>query len=150
MIGDSVRNADAGVKIASDVSRSFELIATSAKKVNDLIAEIAAASKEQTQGIDQVATAISQMDKVTQQNAANSEESASASEELSSQAQELQGMVAQFILTVGNGVTVKPNAKLSGIHRTKPLSSNPSKVPHIAVIDKTRVMSFDEDSLKEF
>lgn len=99
MITESVKNADDGVKIATEVSQSFEVIVTSVKKVNDLIAEIAAASQEQSQGIDQVNTAVAQMDKVTQQNAANSEESASAAEELSSQAEELQSMVTQFKLT---------------------------------------------------
>jgi methyl-accepting chemotaxis protein len=87
------------VKIATEVSKSFDSIAGSAKKVNDLIAEIAAASGEQSQGIDQVNTAVAQMDKVTQQNAANSEESASAAEEMSSQSEELQSMVAQFRLS---------------------------------------------------
>jgi methyl-accepting chemotaxis protein len=98
MIGESVKNADEGVKISRDVSRSFEQITTSTRKVNDLISEIAAASKEQAAGIKQVNDAVSQMDKVTQQNAANAEESASASEELSSQAAELQAMVSQFNL----------------------------------------------------
>ena len=108
MIADSVRNADEGVKIAVDVSKSFESIATSNAKVNDLISEIAAASQEQSQGIDQVNTAVAQMDKVTQQNAANSEESASAAEELSSQAEELQNMVGQFTLTnAGQKTAVK-------------------------------------------
>ncbi len=99
MISESVKNADDGVKIATEVAKSFESIAASAKNVNDLIAEIATASKEQSQGIDQINSAVAQMDKVTQQNAANSEESASAAEELSSQAEELQGMISQFNLS---------------------------------------------------
>ena len=99
LIAESVKNAEGGVKIAGEVSKSFGSITGSIKKVNDLIAEIAAASQEQSQGIDQVNTAVAEMDKVTQQNAANSEESASASEELSSQAEELQGMVGQFTLS---------------------------------------------------
>jgi methyl-accepting chemotaxis protein len=99
MIAESVKNAGDGVNIATEVSKSFGAIATSVKKVNDLIAEIAAASGEQSQGIDQVNTAVAQMDKVTQQNAANSEESASAAEEMSSQAEELQSMIAQFALS---------------------------------------------------
>jgi methyl-accepting chemotaxis protein len=103
MIEESVRNAEEGVLIAVDVSKSFESIAGGNKKVNDLIAEIAAASNEQAQGIDQVNNAVAQMDKVTQQNAANSEESASAAEELSSQAEELQNMVSQFQLSQQNG-----------------------------------------------
>lgn len=65
----------------------------------NLIAEIAAASQEQSAGIEQINTAVAQMDKVTQQNAANSEESASAAEELSSQAVELKNMIEQFTLS---------------------------------------------------
>lgn len=99
MIAESVKNSEEGVNIAANVAKSFEAIAVSNSKVDSLIAEIAAASQEQSQGIDQVNTAVSQMDKVTQQNAANSEESASAAEELSSQAEELQSMVAQFALS---------------------------------------------------
>ncbi len=99
MISESVKNAEDGVNIADDVSKSFECISESNAKVNDLIQEIAAAGNEQAQGIDQVNSAVAQMDKVTQQNAANSEESASAAEELSSQAEELQNMVSQFVLT---------------------------------------------------
>ncbi len=103
MISESVKNAEDGVKISGEVSKSFESIAVSSKKVNDLINEIAAASSEQSTGIDQLNTAVAQMDKVTQQNAANSEESAGASEEMSSQAEELQSMIAQFSLTSSMG-----------------------------------------------
>jgi methyl-accepting chemotaxis protein len=85
--------------------------------VNDLINEIAAASQEQSTGIDQLNTAVAQMDKVTQQNAANSEESASASEEMSSQAEELQSMIAQFTLTAtSNG---KGEKSLRAVHQVK-------------------------------
>ena len=119
MITESVKNADDGVKIATEVSKSFEAITGSVKKVNDLIAEIAAASQEQSQGIDQVNTAVAQMDKVTQQNAANSEESASAAEELSSQAEELQGMVGQFSLTQ----TVQKKAVAKPVHQTMQASA---------------------------
>ncbi|MFH0878645.1 MAG: methyl-accepting chemotaxis protein, partial [Lentisphaerota bacterium] len=62
---------------------------------------------EQAQGIDQVNTAVSEMDKVVQQNAANAEESASASEELSSQAQDLNVLVGQ-LLTLVNGAGDQP------------------------------------------
>ena len=117
MINESVRNAEDGVNIASEVSKSFETISGSVKKVNDLIAEIAAASQEQSQGISQVNDAVAQMDKVTQQNAANSEESASAAEEMSAQAEELQSMVAQFKLT---NMVQKKNAPASAQHLEHP------------------------------
>jgi len=147
MIGESVRNADDGVKIATEVSTSFDRIAGSSKKVNDLIAEIAAASKEQAAGIKQVNDAVSQMDKVTQQNAANAEESASASEELSSQAAELQAMVAQF--NIGKAVSRAPAIATK---HTKALpglrSSDPARKPRI--VSAEEVIPMDEDILKDF
>ncbi|MBS3821170.1 MAG: methyl-accepting chemotaxis protein, partial [Phycisphaerae bacterium] len=77
---------------------------------NNLVTEIAAASKEQSQGIDQVSTAVQQMDTVTQTNAANAEESASAAEELSSQAEELNGMVAELEKIVKGAASAQAHA----------------------------------------
>ncbi|MBI5593945.1 MAG: Cache 3/Cache 2 fusion domain-containing protein, partial [Deltaproteobacteria bacterium] len=67
----------------------FSRVAESTSKIRDLISEIAAASSEQAKGIEQVNIAISEMDKVTQQNAATAEESASASEEMNAQAEQM-------------------------------------------------------------
>ena len=89
MIETSVQNSKGGVSIAVEVAKVLEEITTTSTKVNALVGEIAAASKEQAQGIDQVNTAVAQMDKVTQANAAGAEESASAAEELASQADQL-------------------------------------------------------------
>jgi methyl-accepting chemotaxis protein len=96
LIEGSQSNAEAGVGVTSDVAKNLSAIQDSVGKVTVLVAEIAAASKEQTQGIEQVNTAVSEMDKVVQQNAANAEESSSAAEELSSQAQELDSMVIEL------------------------------------------------------
>ena len=101
LIEGAQKNAEAGVQVTAEVGKSLHAIQESAGKVGALVAEIAAASKEQAQGIEQVNTAVAEMDKVVQQNAANAEESASASEELTSQAQELNGMVAELVAIVG-------------------------------------------------
>jgi methyl-accepting chemotaxis protein len=100
MIEGSVKNAQNGVEISGEVSKALGDIVGAIAKTNDLVGEIAAASQEQSQGIDQVNTAVAQMDKVTQQNAANAEESASASEELSSQAEQMQGIVNDLVRLV--------------------------------------------------
>ena len=71
----------------------------------DLVAEIAAASNEQAQGIEQINKAVAEMDKVTQQNAANAEESASASEEMNAQAETMKGMVGELVAMVGGAGT---------------------------------------------
>ncbi|HSQ42441.1 MAG TPA: methyl-accepting chemotaxis protein [Fibrobacteraceae bacterium] len=160
MIGESVKNADDGVKIAEEVSNSFSLIAGGAGKVNDLISEIAAASKEQAQGIEQVSTAVSQMDKVTQQNAANAEESASAAEELSSQSEELQGMVGQFQITQASATPmVRPishHPKHTALpHQTpKPNSNgNPNGLQGKKMqkhVSAEEIIPMEDEALKEF
>jgi uncharacterized phage infection (PIP) family protein YhgE len=105
MIEESVKNSKNGVDIATEVSKVLEEIVQSVGKTTDLVGEIAAASQEQAKGIDQVNTAVSQMDKVTQQNAANAEESASASEELSAQAESMKEVVSQLVALVGGAAT---------------------------------------------
>ncbi|OGV66298.1 MAG: hypothetical protein A3K19_14050 [Lentisphaerae bacterium RIFOXYB12_FULL_65_16] len=115
LIEGAHKNADAGVNVTTEVGKSLHAIQESADKVAALVAEIAAASKEQAQGIDQVNTAVAEMDKVVQQNAANAEESASASEELTGQAEELNGMVAELAAIVGGA-----GASDAGTHRTPP------------------------------
>jgi hypothetical protein len=75
----------------------------SATKVEQLVGEIAAASREQAQGILQVNIAVSEMNKVVQQNAANAEESASASEEMNGRAGEMKEFVEGLAALVGGG-----------------------------------------------
>jgi methyl-accepting chemotaxis protein len=101
MIEGSVKNAKNGVGISTEVGKVLGEIVTNIGKTTDLVAEIAAASQEQARGVDQVNTAVSQMDKVTQQNAANAEESASASEELSAQAATMKDIVGELVAIVG-------------------------------------------------
>jgi methyl-accepting chemotaxis protein len=72
-----------------------------AKKVTEFINEIAAASGEQAQGIDQINKAVAEMDKVTQQNAANAEESASASEEMNAQAEQMKNISVTLANIIG-------------------------------------------------
>jgi methyl-accepting chemotaxis protein len=93
-IEDSIAKSANGVALSGKVTESLGQIVTKARQVDELVAEIATASREQSQGIDQVNTAVTQMDKVTQTNAATAEESASASEELSAQAATLRELVA--------------------------------------------------------
>ncbi|MGM0458995.1 MAG: methyl-accepting chemotaxis protein [Bacteroidota bacterium] len=93
LIEQSQENAKNGVEVAEEVANQLNSISESARSIETLIAEIAAASLEQTQGINQVSDATSEMDKVVQSNAANSEETASAAEELSSLGVELTRMV---------------------------------------------------------
>ena len=88
---------------------SLDLIATKTREVDDYVAHIASASNEQATGICQVNTAVTQMDKVTQSNAASAEESASAAEELSGQAEAVKAAVR--VLQQLAGGTVHPPSR---------------------------------------
>jgi methyl-accepting chemotaxis protein len=99
-IEDCITKSEQGVGISSKVAERLAEIVSRARQVDELVAEIATASREQSQGIDQVNTAVTQMDKVTQGNAAAAEESASASEELNAQALTLKGAVSELLALV--------------------------------------------------
>ena len=101
LIEGAQKNADAGVRVTEEVVTSISAAREVAGKVAQLVSEISSASTEQTQGLEQINIAVSEMDKVTQQNAANAEESASAAEELSAQAQELNAAVEELSQMVG-------------------------------------------------
>ena len=102
LIEEAVKNSENGVAINTEVLVNFQEITEKISKVSQVVAEIAAASEQQDQGISQVNKAVEQMNQLTQQNAANAEESASAAEEMSSQSEQMRSMVAGFKLA-GNG-----------------------------------------------
>ncbi len=101
LIGDSVAKVDAGTVQVNEAGQRMTEIVQSIKRVTDLVAEISAASNEQSSGIEQVNQAIIQMDDVTQQNAALVEEAAAAAESLEEQAQKLASVVSVFKLDQG-------------------------------------------------
>jgi len=100
-IEDSIHKSEQGVQLSTAVAESFQDIAAKARQMDDLVAEIATASHEQSQGVGQVSSAIADMDKVTQSNAATAEESASAAEELNQQAHAIHDLIKSFHDLVG-------------------------------------------------
>jgi len=102
LLEGSLKKAENGVQVVTQVREALEKTETNASKVAELIGEIAAASQEQSQGIDQVNQAISQMDKVTQANAANAEETASAAGELNAQADRIRRVVDDLVAVLGD------------------------------------------------
>ncbi len=98
LIGDSVDKVEEGSQQVAQAGKTMQEIVGSVKRVTDIMAEIAAASREQTSGLEQINQAITQMDQVTQQNAALVEEEASASASLQEQANELLRSVSVFKL----------------------------------------------------
>jgi methyl-accepting chemotaxis protein len=102
MIEGTVLKVKDGSELVSRTNGAFSEVSRSSGKIGELVAEIAAASKEQAQGIEQVNKAVAEMDKVIQQNAASAEESASASEELNAQAEQMKDFVKNLVAMVGS------------------------------------------------
>ncbi len=98
LIGASVERVEAGSKLVADAGQTMGEIVGSVKRVSDVIGEITIASGEQSDGIGQVNTAVTQLDQMTQQNAALVEESTAAAESLRTQAQRLAQALAGFRL----------------------------------------------------
>lgn len=98
LIEGSVAKTVNGTQIAERTAEALEEIVTSVLRVNDLVAEIAAAGSEQAQGIAQINVGLGQIDQVVQQSTATAEESAAAAEELSSQSAHLHHMLSRFTL----------------------------------------------------
>jgi methyl-accepting chemotaxis protein len=96
LIARSVENVESGAAQVGDAGKAMDEIVAQVGRVNDLVGEISAASTEQSQGIGQVGDAVSQLDRVTQQNAALVEESAAAAESLKVQAARLAQLMSVF------------------------------------------------------
>ena len=122
-IEDAVQKSAKGAEISAKVAKSLEEIVGKARQVDEMAGEVATASQEQSQGILQVNTAVTEMDKVTQSNAASAEESASAAEEMTAQAEALKEAVAELLRLVDGqktytGSSVKPSAARPVQHTT--------------------------------
>jgi len=124
---------------------------TGVSKVSDIVAEIAASSKEQAAGIEQVNKAVGEMDKVTQQNAASSEESSSAAEELSSQSEELAAMVGSF-KTERTGGLKRPAMlpRKAGPAPAKPRTSNGKNGHHPMLTRPEDLIPLEGENFKDF
>jgi methyl-accepting chemotaxis protein len=101
LINTSVERVEQGTTLVDQAGRTMDEVVSSIKRVSDIVAEISAASTEQSAGIQQVGDAVGQMDQVTQQNAALVEESAAAAESLKAQARLLVQAVATFKISQG-------------------------------------------------
>lgn len=98
LIGDSVEKVEGGMRQVDEAGQTMIEIVNAVKRVTDIMAEISAASSEQSAGIDQVNKAIVQMDEVTQQNAALVEEASAAAESMEEEANNLAQSVSVFKL----------------------------------------------------
>jgi methyl-accepting chemotaxis protein len=110
LIEDSVSRVDAGARQVDQAGVTMREIVASIQRVTDIMADIQAASSEQSSGIEQINQAIVQMDQVTQQNAALVEQSAAASESMQEQAKKLSEVVSVFQLDRQHAAIAAPAA----------------------------------------
>jgi methyl-accepting chemotaxis protein len=158
LINESVSRIDAGNAQATQAGHQMTEIVDAIGRVSLLINDIAAASSEQTQGIEQITQAVNQMDEVTQQNAALVEEAAAASESLQEQAQELATAVAAFKTSDGRSMGRGPGSAVSpSALRTVKHSGTPSSAKRVAASPgkntaalSAKLVVSDEETWEEF
>ena len=112
LIQDSVRKVEDGSTLVTESGQTLEQIVVSVKKVSDIVAEIAAASREQSSGIEQVNRAVMQMDELTQQNGTVVEEARAASRTMAEQARNLSTMMERYRVS-GGAAPARPAAARS-------------------------------------
>ncbi|MFA6137186.1 MAG: methyl-accepting chemotaxis protein [Sulfurimonas sp.] len=156
IIEQSIKQIRNGLDVAKKTNEAFGNIDEKIKKTSNLISEISISTKEQSEGMSQIAQAMGNIDQVTQQNAATSEEAAAASEELNAQAVAMQDMVAVIAAMVGIIGTGQPmrqpvrsqkSTKNIAYNQPKRASIAPKKAPKGGGGD---VFPLDDEDLKEF
>ena len=113
LIEGTIKKVTEGSAVVQKTNSEFSHAASSVAKMGELVEEIAAASNQQAQGIEQITRAVNEMDKVVQQNASNAEESASASEETSAQAEQMKVFIEELVVIIGGtgGSEVEANLR---------------------------------------
>ncbi|WP_343732620.1 methyl-accepting chemotaxis protein [Duganella sp.] len=106
LIDASVANVEDGSRLVNEAGKTMDDIVASIQRVTDIMGEITSASSEQTSGIEQINLAITEMDEVTQQNAALVEQAAAASQSMQDQAAALAEVVGFFKTGVARGTAI--------------------------------------------
>ncbi|MBX3020875.1 MAG: methyl-accepting chemotaxis protein [Bdellovibrionales bacterium] len=122
MVAETKKNVDTGAQVTRECGEVFEEVVQNVASVSGMATEIASASQEQSRGITEITKAMSQLDQMTQQNAATSEECASAAEELSAQAESLKNAIGVLVVTVNGG-----SAADSAVMATTPVKTASKK-----------------------
>jgi len=159
LIQDSVRKVDEGSNFVTQSGATLEQIVQAVKKVTDIVAEIAAASREQSAGIDQVNKAVMQLDELTQQNAALVEEATAASQTMAEQAKGLNDSMQRFHVKgsaaapVAAGPAARATDTLSAAERRKagrPWTSQRNAEAAEAPAARKAASGMDDSVWKEF
>jgi methyl-accepting chemotaxis protein len=139
--------AEGSVKAAERAGALIDTIVPGIGKTSDLVQEISAASLEQASGANQINTAMSQMSKITQQNASASEELAATAEEMTTQAEQLQELMSFF--SIGQAERRSPNRKLMGSHQPTPVEQHTKQKLQSKRVATAEVI-FDEAKFERF
>jgi methyl-accepting chemotaxis protein len=124
LIESTVKKVKDGAVLVDRTNEEFSRVLGSASKAGELVGEIAAASHEQSQGIDQINGAVAEMDKIIQENSASAQESSSASLELNSRAGDLQIFIRELSGLIGGNLKEGGNKKTQARSRARgPLGS---------------------------
>ena len=160
IIEGSISQIKNGLDVAGKTNEAFGDILEKIKKTSNLIGEISISTKEQSEGMNQIATAMSGIDQVTQQNAATSEEAAAAAEELNAQALSMQDMVGEIAAMVGFETNVtKHSSSPHAIHAphrmaapktTTATKRSPKPIAKKETSSSDDVFPLDAEDMKEF
>ncbi len=128
LIGNSVEQVDIGARLVQQAGSTMDDVVASVKRVTDIMSDITSASSEQSMGIDQVNIAITQMDQVTQQNAALVEQAAAAASSMQDEAARLADVASSFRLgnDMASMLSAAPARRTSS---TPPLAARPAQAP---------------------
>ncbi len=149
LIEGSVQKVKNGTEIAHQTAKALGDIVDGVTIVTDLVGEIASASTEQAQGIEQINTSLDQIGAVTQSNTANAEESASAAQELTSQAAHLKEMLSRFKLNnsyQGGDVSVNKSSKVNVVNEATSWGTSDNKGAN----DPKEVIALDDKEFGKF
>ncbi len=149
----AIANSRKGSQCTAKVEESLTQIAEKVTSTDSLVAEIATAAREQAQGIEQINTAIAQLDKVSQSNSASAEESASAAEELDAQAETLKDQVAKLRQLIGGesvAVTPTPTSSARLLPKMTPALTGTSRRAIPMPGDPAAMAESDDDNFRNF
>jgi methyl-accepting chemotaxis protein len=145
LIRDSVSKVEDGSNLVNESGETLQLIVDSVQQVSKMIKDIATASIEQTSGIEQVNTAVSQMDEMTQQNAALVEEASAAGESLSDQARQLMDLIGFF--TIEN---LSSGRSIASLKSTAPELTHEIRSPVTASSNRSKERFEGSDEWQDF
>ncbi|WP_294966324.1 methyl-accepting chemotaxis protein [Sulfurimonas sp.] len=153
IIEESIAQTRKGSEISKMTSQAFQDILERISKTSNLIGEISISAKEQSEGMNQIATAMGEIDQVTQQNAATSEEAAASAEELNAQAVSMKETVNVIALMVGESTTqTSASTSSSTVKNSRKVKRAPQRARNTKSAHKSTedVFPLNEEDLKEF